>query len=310
MRIIFFGTPDFAVPSLNALIESGEDIISVVSQPDRPKGRGHKLSLPPVKESAISKGIPVIQPSGIKSPSFIEELSKLKPDLIIVVAYGKIIPLSILKIPPEGCINVHASLLPKYRGAAPIQWAIINGEFKTGITSMLMDEGLDTGDMLLQEETEIKDDETAYTLSLRLAEIGASLLVRTLNGLKDNSIQAAPQTGKPSYAPLLKKNDGRIDWSLPAKKIFDLIRGTYPWPGAYCYFNKERINIIKARLVNLVDKVTPGRIERVLDDGLYVGTGKGILSVIELKPEARKSMSITAFMHGRHLREGMSFDAP
>jgi methionyl-tRNA formyltransferase len=308
MRIIFCGTPDFAVPSLDALIKSGETILSVITQPDRAKGRGHKLSPPPVKEFAISKGIPVIQPSEIGSPSFMEELSKLKPELIVVVAYGKIIPLSILKIPPLGCINVHASLLPKYRGAAPIQWAIINGEIKTGITTIIMDKGLDTGDILLQEETAINDD-NAFTLSLRLAETGASLLTESLNGLKDNSIHPIPQTGEPSFAPLLKKDDGQIRWSLPAKKINNLIRGTYPWPGAYCYLNEERINIIKAKVINTNDKGIPGKIEKVADLCIHVGTGDGILSVLEVKPEGKKTMSALAFIHGRHLKEGMHFNA-
>ncbi len=308
MRIIFFGTPDFAVPSLNALIESGEEVITVISQPDRPKGRGHKISATPVKEFATSKQIPVIQPTGIKSPFFIEELSKLNPEFIIVVAFGMIIPPSILKIPARGCINVHASLLPKYRGAAPVQWALINGETKTGVTTMFMDEGLDTGDILLQEEIEITNGDNSYTISSKLANIGASLLVKTVNGLKTDSIQPRPQTGKPSYAPLLKKDHGRINWSMPAKKIFDLIRGTYPWPGAYCYLNKERVNIIKAQLIDYSGNVTPGRIEKVVDDGLYVGTGEGVLSIIAVKPEGKKSMSSLDFMHGRRLRGGMSFD--
>lgn len=309
MRIIFFGTPDFAVPSLNALMQSGEEILTVVSQPDRLKGRGHKLSLPPVKEFAISKGIPVIQPYEIKSPNFTQELSKLNPEIVVVIAYGKIIPLSILQIPPSGCINVHASLLPKYRGAAPIQWAIINGESKIGITTMLMDEGLDTGDILLQEETEIDDTDNAFSLRIKLAEKGASLLIKTIYGLKNNLIKPMPQSGNPSYAPPLKKEDGKINWSMQAKKIFDLIRGTYPWPGAYCYLNKERINIIKAKIIISENKSIPGRIESISSDGLYIGTGSGILSVLEVKPDGKKSMSFADFINGRHLKEGMHFEA-
>jgi len=219
MRIIFFGTPDFAIPSLNALIESGEDVVYVVTQPDRAKGRGHRLSQPAVKEFALSMGIPVMQPAGIKSPDFYERLLKLKPDVIVVVAYGKIVPLSVLQLPPSGCINVHASLLPKYRGAAPIQWAIIKGETKTGITTMMMDEGLDTGDILLAGKTEIKDEDNALTLGKRLSEMGASLLIKTLEGIKDNSIKPVPQTGGASYAPPLKKDDGRINWSLSSREI-------------------------------------------------------------------------------------------
>ncbi len=307
MRIIFFGTPDFAVSSLRALLESGEDILSVATQPDRAKGRGHALSGPPVKEFALSKGIPVLQPAGIESPSFLEELKALGPDVIVVVAYGKIIPASILKLPPLGCINVHASLLPKYRGAAPIQRALINGETWTGVTTMLMDEGLDTGDILLQQETEIRDEDMAYSLGIRLSEIGASLLCRTLKGLRDGSIHPRPQTGDPTYAPPLKKEEGKIEWSLPAKKIFDLIRGTYPWPGAYSYLNKERITVIKARVVDS-DGGIAGRIEKVSEEGFSVGTGEGVLSVIEVKPEGKRSMPASAFAHGRNLKRGASFD--
>lgn len=308
MRVIFFGTPDFAVPSLSALIESGEDVIYVVTQPDREKGRGHKLSQPVVKEFALSRGVPVMQPAGIKSPDFYEWLSGLRPDVIVAVAYGKIIPLPVLKLPATGCINVHASLLPKYRGAAPIQWAIIKGEIKTGITTMMMDEGLDTGDMLLTAETEIKDEDNALTLGKRLSETGASLLIKTLNGIKDNSIKPVPQTGEASYAPPLKKDDGRIQWSMSSREIYNLIRGTYPWPGAYCFFNKERINIIRAGVVGINGEVMPGKIEKISDDGMYVGTGKGILSILEVKPEGKKNMSAPAFINGRHLKEGMHFD--
>ena len=308
MRIIFFGTPDFAVPSLNALIESGEDVIYVVTQPDRVKGRGHKLSQPVVKEFALSRGVPVIQPAGIKSPDFYEWLSGLKPDVIVVVAYGKIIPPGILRLPQSGCINVHASLLPKYRGAAPIQCAIIKGESKTGITTMMMDEGLDTGDVLLTAEIEIKDEDNALTLGRRLSETGASLLIRTLRGIKDNSIKPVPQTGEASYAPPLKKDDGRIQWSRSSREIYNLIRGTYPWPGAYCYLNKERIKIIRAGVVGINGEVMPGKIEKISDEAMYVGTGKGTLSILEVKPEGKKNMPASAFINGRHLKEGMHFD--
>lgn len=308
MRIIFFGTPDFAVPSLNQIIESGEEVLLIVSQPDRLKGRGHKLSQPPVKEFAVSRGITVMQPQGIKSPAFAEELSKMRPDAIVVVAYGRIIPPAILNIPPLGCINVHASLLPKYRGAAPIQWAIINGENKTGITTMLMDEGLDTGDMLLQEEIDISDEDTAYTLSIRLSEAGAGLLVKTLAGLKNKSLQPVRQTGEPSYAPPLKKEDGNIKWSFTSEAISNLIRGTYPWPGANCYFNREKITIIKAKATDPDFRDKPGRIIKASDGELYVCTGKGILSILEVKPEGKKTMNASAFINGRHIKEGMYFD--
>ncbi len=308
MKIIYFGTPDFAVPSLQALIECGEDVIAVVTQPDKLKGRGHQLSQPPVKELAISKGISVLQPSGIRTPEFFYEMAKLTPDVIVVVAYGRILPLSLLKLPPYGCVNVHASLLPKYRGAAPIQWALINGDEKTGITTMLLDEGMDTGDILLKEEVEIYDDDNAYTLSRRLSLAGASLLINTLKGLKDKLISPTPQSGKATYAPPLKKENGRISWSLSAREIAHLIRGTYPWPGAYCYLNGEKINIIKVKVVPHNNKGTAGQIEQISGSDILVSTGEGVLAISEVKPEGKKIMSASAFMHGRHLKEGAFFD--
>jgi methionyl-tRNA formyltransferase len=312
VRVIFFGTPHFAVPSLSALLDSGEEVVSVVTQPDRVKGRGHALSQPPVKEYAISKGIPVLQPSSVRTPSFLDELTGLSPDVIAVVAYGKIIPPSILQLPRLGCVNVHASLLPKYRGAAPVQWAIISGDAKTGVTTMLMDEGLDTGDVLLMEETEITDEDTAHTLGLRLSEMGAALLMRTLRGLKNGSVKPVPQSGEPSYAPPLKKEDGRIDWSLPARKIFNLIRGTYPWPGAYSYLGDERVNVIKAGMAasgaDGTEGGVPGRIAMISEDSVNVCTGEGRLALLEVKPEGKKIMPAAAYSRGRRLKEGASFD--
>ncbi len=308
MKIIYFGTPDFAVPSFQALIESGEDVVSVVTQPDKVKGRGHKLSQPPIKELAISKGIRVLQPSGIRTPEFFDEIAGLAPDIVVVVAYGKIIPSSLLKLPPLGCVNVHASLLPQYRGAAPIQWALINGDEKTGVTTMFMDEGMDTGDILLKEEVKIDEEDNAYTLSLRLSHVGASLLVKTLEGIKDKLIRPVPQSGKPTFAPPLKKETGRINWSLSAREISNLIRGTYPWPGAYCYLNGEKINIIKAKVVPHDNKGIAGKIEGISNDDIFVSAGSGTLAVSEVKPEGKKIMPASAFMHGRHLREGAFFD--
>jgi methionyl-tRNA formyltransferase len=309
MRIIFFGTPDFAVPSLEALIESGEEIVSVITQPDRVKGRGHRLSQPPVKEYALSKGIPVIQPSSIRTPDFYEKISGLKPDAIVVVAYGKIIPPSLLKLPPLGCVNVHASLLPEYRGAAPIQWALINGEEKTGITTMRMDEGLDTGDTLLTEVVGIAQEDNAHTLGRRLSQVGASLLIRTLRGLKDRIIRPVPQSGKATYAPPLKKENGRIKWSLSAREIFNLVRGTHPWPGAYCYLNGEKLQIIKAKVADRSSKGTVGRIEQISGSGVLVSTGEGTLAVTEVKPEGKKIMTASAFVNGRRLKAGVVFEA-
>ena len=305
MRIIFFGTPSFAVPSLTALLESGENIISVVTQPDKRKGRDRVLSPPPVKELAAGKGIEVLQPAHIKDPSFLDELSRMKPEIIVVVAYGKILPHQVLKLPLHGCINVHASLLPKYRGAAPIQWAIISGEKKTGITTMLMDEGLDTGDILLQEETDIYEDDNAETLGKRLAGMSGPLLIKTIQKIKEGSIKPVPQTGVPSYAPPLKKEAGRIQWSATAIEIFNFVRGMFPWPSAYCYLNKERIKITEVKV--LEGRGMAGRIEKA-DEELVVGTEKGLISIIVLQPEGKRPMTAKEFLMGRRLKGGAFFN--
>ncbi len=305
MRIIFFGTPAFAIPSLVALLQSEEEVIAVVTQPDKKKGRGRVSSPSPVKELAIDRGIKILQPVNIKDPLFLNGLSKIMPEIIVVVAYGKILPAQILRLPSHGCINVHASLLPKYRGAAPIQWAIINGEKKTGITTMLMDEGLDTGNILLQEETEISSDDNAETLGNKLAEIGASLLIRTIKGIRSGYIKPIPQKGTPGYAPPLKKEDGRLNWSKTATEIFNFVRGMYPWPCAYCYLNKERIKITRVKM--LEGSGIPRRVEKTGEE-LIVGTGEGLISIIELQPEGKIPMSAKAFLQGRRLKEGAFFD--
>ncbi len=305
MRIIFFGTPAFAIPSLVALLQSEEEVIAVVTQPDKKKGRGRISSPSPVKELAIDRGIKILQPVNIKDPLFLNGLSKIMPEIIVVVAYGRILPAQILRLPSHGCINVHASLLPKYRGAAPIQWAIINGEKKTGITTMLMDEGLDTGNILLQEETEISSDDNAETLGNKLAEIGASLLIRTIKGIRSGYIKPIPQKGTPGYAPPLKKEDGRLNWSKTATEIFNFVRGMYPWPCAYCYLNKERIKITRVKM--LEGSGIPRRVEKTGEE-LIVGTGEGLISIIELQPEGKIPMSAKAFLQGRRLKEGAFFD--
>jgi len=307
MRIIFFGTPDFAVPSLRALLKAGETVVSAVTQPDRVRGRGHKLSQPPVKEYALSKGIPVLQPSTIRSSEFFNTLRALRPDMIVVVAYGRIIPSQILSLPPQGCINVHASLLPKYRGAAPIQWAIVRGETETGVTTMLMDEGLDTGDILLVEKTEIPPEDNALTLGTRLSEKGARLLIETIRGIESGTVKPTPQSGEPTYAPIIKKDDGRIDWSLSAPEIFNLVRGMCPWPGAFSDLRGERITIIKTMVIDHAAEGVPGRIT-IAGNEMHVTTGRGVLSILEVKPEGKKIMTGAAFAHGRHLKEGMAFE--
>jgi len=305
MRIVFFGTPAFAIPSFAGLLRSGHEVVSVVTQPDRKVGRHRVLTAPPVKELAVSKGIRVLQPEKMKDPMFLEELSRIQPDVIVVVAYGKILPPQILRLPPHGCINVHASLLPKYRGAAPIQWAIIRGEKETGITTMLMNEGLDTGDILLQESMDIRDDDTYESLSRRLSEVGAALLLKTMDQLETGKILPAPQSGTPTFAPPLMKEDGLIDWSKTAGEISDIVRGMYPWPGAYCLLAGERIKITKVRAAEGCGKA--GRIESAGRE-LIVGTGNGLISILELQPEGKRVMDAGDFVQGRRLKAGISFD--
>ncbi len=302
MAIIFFGTPDFALPSLKALIEKGEDVVLVVTQPDRVKGRGHALSSPPVKELALSHGIGVAQPEKIRDQEFYRELARHSPEFIIVVAYGKVLPKEILDIPAKGCINVHASLLPKYRGAAPVQWSLINGERTTGVTTMLMDEGLDTGDILLQSSLEISEDDNAATLSKKLSVVGAATLIDTLRGMRSGCVKPIPQQGEATYASSLRKEDGRIDWQKNAKNLANFIRGMNPWPSAFCSLGKERIKIIRAKAVE--GSGEPGRIEKASSGTLLVGTSKGLLMIEGLQPEGRHAMSAAAFLAGRRLKEG------
>ncbi len=248
-----------------------------------------------------------MQPKSLKDPLFLDGLYKLKPDMIVVVAYGKILPPQVLGLPPHGSINVHASLLPKYRGAAPIQWAIIHGEKETGITTMMMDEGLDTGDILLQEETVIYDGDNSETLGKRLADIGGSLLIRTIEKVKEGSVKPVHQAGTTNYAPLIKKGDGRIDWSNAAIDIYNFVRGMYPWPCAYCYLNQERIKITQAKA--LEGHGLSGRVEKA-DEELLVGTGEGLISLTELQPEGKRLMTAKDFLIGRRLKKGIFFDGP
>ncbi len=308
MALIFFGTPQFAVPSLKALIDEKEEIPLVITQPDKVKGRGHILSAPPVKELALAHDLKVIQPIKIRDKDFYKELNGINPEFIVVVAYGKILPEEILNLPRYGCINVHASLLPKYRGAAPIQWALINGEKITGITTMLMDKGLDTGDILLKAELEIHEEDNAATLFNSLSSLGAKTLIETINGMREGKIKPIPQTGNATYAPSLKKEDGRINWNKSAEELFNFVRGMHHWPAAFCYLNNERIKIIKARSQKTEDRgqkeAVPGRIVKASDGELIVETGKGFLVIEDLQPEGKKVMSAKAFLAGRKLKEG------
>ncbi len=302
MSIIFFGTPEFAVPSLKALLQSGENVSLVVTQTDKVKGRGHFLAAPPVKIEAQQAGLRVAQPDNLKDEGLLAQLISPRPDFIVVVAYGKILPQNILQIPDRGCINVHASILPEFRGAAPIQWAIMKGKKTTGVTTMLMDEGLDTGPTLMKREVEIGTDETAGSLGQRLSLEGAALLVETLKRLREGSIRPVPQEGEASYAPPLKKADGLIEWSKSAPEISAFIRAMQPWPGAYCYVNNERVTLLEARALD-GDTTRPGIILSVGRE-FVVSTGNGLLSVKTVQPSGKKPMPASAFVIGRKLTEG------
>jgi methionyl-tRNA formyltransferase len=311
MRIVFMGTPEFAVPSLEALLRSGDEVVGVVTQPDRPKGRGYQLVPPPVKLVAERAGIPVLQPLKIRTPEFLQALSAWQPDLIAVAAYGRILHTPILRLPRMGCVNVHGSLLPKYRGAAPVQWAVINGETETGITTMLMDEGMDTGPMLLQEKLEILPDDTAGTLAPRLAELGGRLLVDTIARLKAGTLTPKKQDdSQATLAPLLKKEEGLIDWMMKATSLADRVRGLSPWPGAYTFWGKERWNIWRA-VANVgatADK--PGTIVAVNKQGIVVATGDGVLEIREIQAANSKRMSVGQFLTGHRVAPGGQLGSP
>ncbi|MGB9840198.1 methionyl-tRNA formyltransferase [Thermovenabulum sp.] len=308
MKIIFMGTPQFAVPSLNVLLENKYDVIAVVTQPDKPKGRKQILTPPEVKVQALKFNIPVLQPEKVKQPDIVKKLEELKPDLIVVVAFGQILPQSILKIPAIGCINVHASLLPKYRGAAPIQWAIINGERETGVTIMWMDEGMDTGDIFLQEKIVIEDNWTSEDLSIRLSKLGADLLLKSIKEIERGNLLRTPQEDKKAtYAPILKKEHGLIYWNKSAKEIYNLIRGTYPWPGAYTFFKGQEIKVWKAQHREDQNE-KPGKIIKILkNEGILVGTGDGTLLITELQESGGKRMKAWDYVIGHPMSEGDEF---
>jgi methionyl-tRNA formyltransferase len=305
MRIVFMGTPEFAVPSLEALLRSDDQVVGVVSQPDRPKGRGHRLVAPPVKVVAEQAGIPILQPLKIRTPEFLQALSAWQPDLIAVAAYGRILHTPILRLPPMGCVNVHGSLLPKYRGAAPVQWAVINGETETGITTMLMDEGMDTGPMLLQEKLRISPDDTAGTLAPRLAQLGGRMLVDTITQLKAGTLAPKKQDdGQATLAPLLKKEDGLIDWTMNAIALANRVRGLSPWPGAYTFFGTERWNIWKAVSNGSAVADKPGTIVAVNKQAIVVATGDGLLDIREIQIANSKRMSVGQFLAGHCVMVG------
>ena len=302
------GTPAFAVPSLEALDNSDHEVVGVVTQPDRPKGRGQAVVPCPVKELALAKGLPVSQPEKIKSPEFLEQLSDWKPDVIAVTAFGRILPKAILDLPPMGCVNVHGSLLPAYRGAAPIQWALIHGDAETGITTMLMDEGMDTGAVLLQQTVSIEPEETSLELGTRLAKVGGALLVETLTRLAERSIVPREQDhARATSAPLLKKEDGVIDWTQSATEIANRIRGLSPWPGSYTFHREHRLIIWKGRVEaqgapGRSEGQRPGTILAVGQKFFWVETGEGRLEVLEVQPANKKRMSVEQFLQGHALR--------
>ena len=306
MRIVFMGTPEFAVPSLEALLKSDDRVVGIVTQPDRPRGRGQRLSPSPVKIIAQREEIPILQPTRMKDPSFMAELSGWKPDVIAVAAFGRILPPAILSLPPRGCINVHGSLLPKYRGAGPIQWALINGETETGITTMLMDEGMDTGAILLQATMAIGPDETGGSLSPRLAELGGRLLVKTLAQLKAGTVTPRLQdNGQATLAPLLKKEDGAVDWTMAATSIANRIRGLTPWPGAYTFLGTDRWTISRSVALDETTTLAPGQILALTKDAIHVATGKGILAIRELQPANGRRMPAAQYLAGHALQTGM-----
>ena len=312
------GTPDFSVPVLTAMKEAGHDMLAAVTQPDKPKGRGKEMQMTPVKAKALELGIPVLQPKRVRDPEFVEQLRELKPDVMVVVAFGQILTKEVLEVPKYGCINVHASLLPMYRGAAPIQYVILNGEKETGVTTMFMDEGLDTGDMLLKTVVPITADETGGTLHDKLSAAGAELLIRTLEQMEAGTLQRIPQTGETCYVGTLKKSMGEMDWSRPAEELERQVRGLNPWPSAYTFLNGKALKIWKAEVLHteavssqeaeepeaLADRKSCGSVIVISRDSIQVQTGDGILAIRELQLEGKKRMTVDAFLRGYPVEAG------
>ena len=304
-HVIFMGTPAFAVPALQALHESPHSVGLVVTQPDRPKGRGRRLAAPPVKQAAAELGYPVIQPESVKAEEFYNTIAAQRPDLFVVVAFGHILPKRLLEMPALGAINLHASLLPKYRGPAPIQWAIINGEAETGVTGMLMDAGLDTGEILAARKTPILADDTAGTLHDRLSRLSADVLHETLEGFSSGKIRPTPQNhAAASHAPLLKKSDGRLDWQRPADYLERLIRGLSPWPGAYTYWGEKRLNIYRAEVCPRTEDAPPGTVIPAFENELRVAAGDDALSILEIQGASGKRLEISEFLKGSAISAG------
>lgn len=308
MRIVFFGSGAFAIPSFEALLDAGHEVAALVTQPDREKGRGREIGPPPLKPVAERRGVPVLQPSRIREPRAQEELRRLAPELQVVVAYGQILPRSVIDVAPRGTVNVHASLLPRLRGAAPIQWAIANGDTETGVTTMLIDEGLDTGPTLLARATPIGPEETAADLEPRLARLGAEVLIETVAGLAAGTVRPRPQDhARATLAPALKKEDGRLDWSRPAASLACRVRGFHPWPGTYTSLEGKVLKVLRAR-EDPPGPGAPGDVLSVDRGGIVVACGGPTrLRILEVQPESRKAMAASAFAAGARLAAGSRF---
>lgn len=313
MRLVFMGTPEFAVPTLKALVNQGHEVCGVFTQPDRPAGRGKKLKPSAVKVASEELNLTIFQPERLKTPEVLAQLRELAPEAIIVVAYGQILSADILKLPPKGCINVHASLLPKYRGAAPIHWVIMNGEKQTGVTTMMMDEGLDTGDMLLKAVYPISEEMTTGELEKALAPLGAELLIKTLDQLERGMLVSEPQIGQTSYASLLKREHEKIDWTRSAQEIHNQIRALNPHPGSFTTFHQENLKIWRSRLLSPSDSTQadtrekasiPGEVVKVEKEGLVLQTGSGQIVVQEVQPAGKKAMPARDFFLGRRAQVG------
>ena len=306
MKIVFMGTPDFSVGALDALVEAGHEILAVVTQPDKPKGRSGQMQFPPVKECALRHGLTVLQPVKIKTPEWVDKLRELKADVFVVAAFGQILSKEILDMPKYGCVNIHASLLPKYRGAAPINWAIINGEKETGVTIMQMNEGVDTGDMLSHVVVPIAPKETAESLFDKLAKAGAELIVETLSKLEAGEIIPVPQDeSQSSHVKMMNKSLGKIDWNQDAVVIERLVRGLNSWPSAYTYYQGKSVKLWDCDVVEAAAKAVPGTIIAVAKDSFDVATGNGALRVLELQLEGKKRMDTKSFLLGNQWKTGM-----
>ena len=306
MRVVFMGTPDFAVGTLEALLEAGHEVVAVVTQPDKPKGRGKTLMPTPVKEAALARMIPVLQPKKVREPEFVETLRKIGPDVIVVAAFGQIISKEILEMPRYGCINVHASLLPAYRGAAPIQWAVINGDKESGVTIMRMNEGLDTGDMIDKVVVPLDENETGGGLFDKLSAAGAKLCAEVLEKLENGTavFEKQPELSTTDYAAMIDKKMGKINWERPAKEIEQLIRGLNPWPSAYTFMKGKSLKLWTASVVYEEREAVPGEIVEIGKEGILVKTGEGLLLIRELQLEGKKRMDTAAFLRGYTVDKG------